>query len=99
AADRDSTRVNQSLEGEPERRFQTQNSERALLELLHLLAAGVRRMIGGNHVDRARDNTLNHSPYVAFRAQGRLHLIIAVVTGQLGVGDREMMGSGLASHR
>ena len=43
-----------------ERRLQPDDAERAALELLHLFAARMRRMIGGDGVDRAGHDALHH---------------------------------------
>ena len=51
------------------------------------------------HVDRARYDAVDHSLDVAHSTQRRLHLIVAVVVSNIGVGDREMVRRGLAGHR
>ena len=74
--------------------FKTEDAERALFEFLHLLAARVGRVIGGDGVDGARDDTFGNGCDVARRTQRRLHFVIAVIGRHLTVAESEMVRGG-----
>ncbi len=63
--------------------FETGDAERAAFELLHLLAAGMRRVIGGDGVDDTADNAFDDRIGIVLAAQRRLHFVIAVVGFEL----------------
>ena len=82
-----------------EGRLESDDAERAALELLHLLAAGMRRVIGGDGVDGAGRDAVDHRSTSHAAAQRRLHLVVAVVGRHVAVGQREVVRRGLAGDR
>ena len=86
AHQRDLSGMHQALQSNADGGFKTEDAERALLELLHFFAAGVRSVIGGDGVDGAGDDAFGDGGDVASGAQRRLHFVIAVVGRHLAVG-------------
>ena len=91
ACDIDFPAMNQMFERNAQRGFQADDTERALLKLLHFFAARVRRMIRGDRVDSSVDDALDNRVHIARRPQRRLHLIVAVVGDHAGIGQSQMM--------
>ena len=55
-------RLDQLRDDQPQRRFQPDDAERGLVQLLHLLFHGVRGVVGADHVDRAVDQARRCRP-------------------------------------
>ena len=91
--------MHQFLQRHRHSRLQADDAERALLELLHLLAARMRRVVRRDRVHNARGDALDQRLGVRGAAQRRLHLVVAVVRQHLRVGQRQVMRRDLARHR
>ena len=83
--------MHQRFKRKTDRRFQARDAEGATLELLHLVIARVRRVIGRDGIDCARDNAFDHSIDIDMAAQRRLHFVIAVIADQLRIGQDEVV--------
>ena len=66
-AQRDPAGVDEGFERDGEGGFEADDAEGALLELLHLLAAGVGRVVGGDGIDDAGDDAVDQRGGVAAR--------------------------------
>src|SRR5579885_309580 len=77
--------------------FQADNSKWSQFEFLHLLAAGVRSVVGGDCVDSAVGKPLKNCVTIFAAAQRRFHFVIAVVIFDVLVNEAEVMRRNLAS--
>ena len=75
----DDAAVHQPIERNRNRRLEADDAERRAIELDVLLVGVMRRVIGGDDVDAAVGDALQHGVAVAGLAQRRVHLGVGVV--------------------
>ena len=85
------TGLDEVRERQRESGLQTDQSRRRVLELLVLLLQRVRRVVGGDRIDRAVGQALDHRDPIGFGAQRRIDLGVGVVVLERVVGQREVM--------
>jgi hypothetical protein len=76
---RDRARVDQSIERQRHGRLEPGDAERRPIELDVLLIVVMRRVIGGDHVDGAVDDSVHHGVAIQLVAKRRIHLDVGVV--------------------
>ena len=91
--------LDQLGERERERGLEAEHPRGRLLEHALLALGRVGRVVGGDGVDGAVGEAVPDGGDVTVGAQGRVHLEHGVEARALGVGEREVMGRGLARDR
>ncbi len=90
----DDARVHEPIEAERKRRLETDDAERRAVELERLLVGMMRRVVGGDDVDRPVAEALDHRRTIGLFAQRRIHLEVRVVAAAVRerlVGQHEVM--------
>ena len=82
-----------------ERRLEAGRAHRRLLEGHLLLIARVRRVVGGDAVDRARAQALDERPAVGLGGERRVHLHARVHPAHVLLGEQQVMGRDLRADR
>ena len=88
----------QPAQAQAERRFKTRNAVGRVLELDFLFVNGVGRMVGGNGVDDAVEDGLDHGIAIGGRTQRRIHLGIRVVLAHVFFGKKKVVRSDFAGN-
>ena len=90
--------MDEAIERQRHRRLEADDAERRPVELHRLLVGVMRRVVGGDGVDAAVGEPLQHRVAVGRGAQRRVHLEVRVVA-QVLVGQDEVVRGDLARHR
>ena len=91
--------VHQPIEAERHRGLEADDAERRAVELERLLVGVMRRVVGGDDVDRSVAQALDHRQPIGLLAQRRIHLEVRVVAAALASAPRRSARSDAASPR
>ena len=89
--------LDQGHDADGQQRLQADDAVGRLVQFAHFLFRRVRRVVGGDHFERAVAQPGEDGLHVGLGPQRRRHLVIAVEGAQALVGQREVMRTGLAA--
>ena len=99
ASERNDAGLNQIGDHRGERGLEPDRPGRRVVELGLLLLNGVRRVVGGDRIDRAVGQAAPKRVPILARAQRRVHLEVRVVRQEVVVGEDQVVGRDLGGDR